>query len=337
MQTRAIQNTFFARLNVAEYLGMAGLLVVGFVLVSIGDGTIGTTTAAMLLFLRLFDPINHLLFVIDELQSALASLGRIVGVITAVPDAQPGSRTDVPVPGAPPGASATLAFRGAHHAYTPGHEVLHDIALTLRPGETVAVVGASGAGKSTLAALAAGIHEPDRGEVLRPREPGAIVLVTQEVHVFDGTLRENLTLACPGASDAELRSALAGIGASDLLDDFAEGLDTLLGPESASVTPSQAQQLALARVHLVRPRLVILDEATAEAGSTDAGRLDRAAAAVLEGRTGLIVAHRLSQAASADRVVVMARGRIVELGTHAELLARGGEYARLWSAWSHPR
>jgi ATP-binding cassette subfamily C protein len=363
MQARAIQNTFFARLNFAEYLGMAGLLVVGFVLVATGNGTIGATTAAMLLFLRLFDPINYLLFVIDELQSALASLGRIVGVIAAVPDARAGSRDDGPVTDAPAGsrasrpvpdaprgsradgpvpaaaadASATLAFRGVHHSYTPGHEVLHDITLTLRPGETVAVVGASGAGKSTLAALAAGIHVPDDGDVVRPREPGATVLVTQEVHVFDGTLRDNLTLARPGASDADLTEALRGIGASALLDDFAEGLDTPVGAEAASVTPSQAQQLALARVRLADPRLVILDEATAEAGSTDAGRLDHAAAAVLEGRTGLVVAHRLSQAASADRVVVMARGRVVELGTHAELLARDGEYARLWAAWSRAR
>ncbi|QJU55884.1 ABC transporter ATP-binding protein [Herbiconiux sp. SALV-R1] len=357
MRTVAVQNAFFARLNLAEFLGMAGLLVAGFVLVGAGQSTIGATTAAMLLFLRLFAPINSLLFVVDQLQSALASLGRIVGVIaeagtgtgistgaatgTATATGTTGTATAGTGTGttdaAPASAPAALRLRGVHHSYRDGHPVLHDVTLDVEPGETLAVVGATGAGKSTIAGLAAGTHDPTRGEVTRPTAPGQVALVTQEVHVFDGTLRENLTLAAPGASDGELLRALDRVGASALVDALPSGLDTRLGAAATTVSPAQAQQIALARVELAAPALVVLDEATAEAGSLDAHRLDAAAAAVVAGRTALVVAHRLSQAAAADRVAVLRDGRVVELGTHAELVAAGGEYSRLWAAWSAGR
>ncbi|ROP50574.1 MULTISPECIES: ABC transporter ATP-binding protein [unclassified Rathayibacter] len=318
MRARAIQNGFFARLNLAELLGMSALLVVGFLLVSSGSGTLGGTTAAMLLFLRLFGPINQLLFVVDELQSALASLGRIVGVITAeTPTERPASSSD------------DLRLTSIHHAHVPGHPVLVDVSVQVPAGTTVAVVGASGAGKSTLAALAAGLLLPDSGAVTRPHRT---VLVTQEVHVFDATLRDNLTLAAPDASDTALADALQRVGAERMLARL--GLDAPLGASGAALTPAEAQQLALARVLLADPAGVILDEATAEAGSTDAGLLGRAAAEVLRGRTALVVAHRLSQAASADHVVLLDAGRIAEQGTHAELLAAGGPYALLRAAWS---
>jgi len=324
MRARAIQNVFFARLNAAEFLGMGGLLVVGFVLVSNGSGSIGGTTAAMLLFLRLFGPINELLFVVDDLQSALASLGRIVGVITVDPAPRP-ARADGTV------AAASLRLSAVNHSYVDGHDVLRDVHLELSQGETVAVVGASGAGKSTLAALAAGVHEPVAGRVQRP---GSIVLVTQEVHVFDATLRANLTLASAAATDQMVLDALGRVGASRLVARLAAGLDEPLGSSGTALSPAEAQQLALARVLLADPELVILDEATAEGGSRDAGRLDRAAIEVGLGRTVLIVAHRLSQAATADRVILMEHGRLHEQGSHAELVAAGGAYARLWRAWS---
>lgn len=320
MRARAIQNLFFARLNAAEFLGMAGLLLVGFLLVSSGAGTAGGTTAAMLLFLRLFGPINQLLFVVDDLQSALASLARIVGVIRA---------DDEPVPAAEATDGAVHLDRVAH-AYEPGHPVLHDVSVRIEAGETLAVVGASGAGKTTLAALAAGVHAPDAGTVGRPR---SVCVVTQDVHVFDTTLRENLTLAAARASDAEVVSALERVGAARL----AARLDEPVGASGATLTPAEAQQIALARVLLADPAFVVLDEATAEAGSTDAGRLEDAALAAAEGRTALVVAHRLSQAAAADRIVLLDHGRVHEQGTHDELRAAGGRYARLWEAWSAPR
>ncbi|MET0955580.1 MAG: ABC transporter ATP-binding protein [Cryobacterium sp.] len=359
MHARAVQNAFFARLNFAEFLGMAGLLIVGFLLVGADAGTIGGTTAAMLLFLRLFNPINQLLFVVDELQSALASLARIVGVITASADETPAdARATAPSSGtdtvaareiltgpdsAPAGArpsstitaeNTELSLSGVSHSYTSGHRVLENIDLTVRAGETVAIVGASGAGKSTLAAIAAGVHTQTSGTVHRP---GQVVLVTQEVHVFDTTLRANLTFARANATDAEVLDALGRVGADRLVAQLPNRLDTALGAGGESLTPAAAQQLALARVLLADPAVVILDESTAEAGSADADQLEHAARAVGEGRAVLLIAHRLTQAAQADRVIVMERGRITEQGTHAELLEAGNAYARLWSVWAENR
>ncbi|MEU6857304.1 ABC transporter ATP-binding protein [Glycomyces sp. NPDC046736] len=325
VRARTVINGFFARLNFAEFLGMGSILVVGFWLVREGQGTVGAATTAMLFFLRLFDPINRLMYVVDDLQSALASMRRIVGVIRA----EQYTPADRPEP-----ASDTAAeVQGLRFAYTPGHPVLDDVDLRIAPGETVALVGSSGAGKSTLAAVVAGVLEPESGAASAPVRTA---LVTQEVHVFDGTLRENLDLVRPEATDADLEAALRRVGAESLLA-LPEGLDTAIGGGGLELTPAQAQTLALARVVLLDPPLAVLDEATAEAGSADSAALDRAASAALEGRAGLLVAHRLDQAAKADRIVVMERGRIVEEGAHADLAAADGPYAQAWGLWTRGR
>ncbi|WP_297008078.1 ABC transporter ATP-binding protein, partial [uncultured Corynebacterium sp.] len=214
-----------------------------------------------------------------------------------------------------------------------GPEVLHDVTLTIGTGEHFAVVGTSGAGKTTVAALLAGIHTPDTGTVQAPERT---VLVSQETHIFAGTLRDNLTLAAPGATDTQVREALRVAGALDLLDRLPAGLDTDLGPRGAPLTTATEQHIALVRVLLAAPALAILDEATAETGSAHAHVLDQAAAAALAGRSGMVIAHRLSQAASCDRIVVMEHGRVIEDGTHTDLLAAGGQYARLWDAQASP-
>jgi ATP-binding cassette subfamily C protein len=328
----ALQTRFYSRLHVGEYAGLLAVLVVGFVLVRDGSVTVGTATAAALYFHGLFGPINVALSLVDDAQAAAAGLTRLVGVadLSEPDDAAVATPRD-----------AAIETRALGHAYVAGRPVLHDVTLDVAPGERVALVGASGAGKTTLAKLVAGMHRPVTGTVrVGGAEPGAgthVVLVTQEVHVFAGTLAEDLRLAAPGATDAELRAALDRVGALGWAERLPDGLDTEVGDGGHGLTIAEAQQLAFARLVLADPPVVILDEATAEAGSAGARVLEKAAEAALAGRTALVVAHRLTQAAAADRVVVLSEGRVAESGTHAGLVAAGGRYAALWAAWSSQR
>lgn len=325
---------FYSRLHLAEYTGLAAVLVVGFLLVRDGSTSIGTATAAALYFHSLFGPVNTALVLLDDAQSATAALARLVGVVDepAPKAAEEETSRDVP----------TVTLTGVGHSYRPGRPVLHDVDLVLRPKEKVALVGASGAGKTTLAKLIVGIHRPTGGRIdiggAEPSESGrTVALVTQEVHVFAGPLAEDLRLARPHATDEELREALDRVGALGWVEALPDGLGTVVGDGGHRLTSDRAQQLALARLVLADPPVAVLDEATAEAGSSGAQLLELAAERALDGRTALVVAHRLSQAAAADRVVVMENGRVAESGTHDELRAAGGPYAALWQAWSQNR
>ncbi|MFI6024512.1 ABC transporter ATP-binding protein [Amycolatopsis magusensis] len=331
--------TFFARLNYAEFIGLAAVLITGFLLVRGGGVTIGTATAAALYFHGLFGPIMTALALVDDAQAATASLARLIGVadLPATPEPE---RSPTPV-------DASVKTAEVGHAYVTGHDVLHEVSVHIGTGERVALVGASGAGKTTLAKLIAGIHPPLSGSISLGGVPlaelgpaatrRAVALISQEVHVFAGPLADDLRLAKPSATDEELHSALDDVGALDWATALPDGLATVVGDGGHRLTVAQAQQLALARLILADPPIVILDEATAEAGSAGARVLEASAAAALRGRTGLVVAHRLSQAAAADRIVLLDDGRVAESGTHAELVAAGGRYARLWAAWSGQR
>lgn len=330
---------FYSRLHVAEYTGLAAVLVTGFLLVRGGSASIGTATAAALYFHSLFGPVNTALVLLDDAQSATAALARLVGVVDEPAPAAATAEREAPegVAGAP-----AVTVEGVGHAYVPGRPVLTDVDLVLRPKERVALVGASGAGKTTLAKIVVGIHRPSSGRVdvggAEPSETGrTVALVTQEVHVFSGPLAEDLRLARPDATDEELCEALERVGALGWARALPEGLETVVGEGGHRLTADRSQQLALARLVLADPPVAVLDEATAEAGSSGAGLLEEAAERALEGRTALVVAHRLSQAASADRVVVMEDGRVAESGTHDELRAAGGPYAALWRAWAENR
>lgn len=332
-----LRTRFFARLNLAELTGLAAVLAVGWWLVRDGAISVGQVTAAALYFQRLFDPFNVLLYLLDEAQSAGAALARLVGVA---------QRPAVEAPTRMASCSE-VTVAGVDFAYQPGHLVLHGLDLAVAEGERVAVVGTTGAGKTSLAKLVAGVHPPLRGAVALGGVPVAdvasvagrppVVLLSQESHVFAGPLADDLRLAAPAASDEDLAAALELVGATGWVASLADGLATEVGDGGHRLTGVQAQQLALARVVLVDPAVVVLDEATAEGGSAGARTLEQAAEAALAGRTAVVVAHRLTQAAAADRVVVVDRGRVVELGTHAELADGDGPYGRLWASWSGQR
>jgi ATP-binding cassette subfamily C protein len=342
LQGVTLQTRFFGKLNSAEFLGLSAILATGFVLVRNGTATVGEATAAALYFHGLFTPINIALFLVDATQAALASLNRLIGVVdlpgTETADPEPGARE----PALPADASVRVA--GVSHAYVPGHDVLHDVDLDVPAGSRVALVGTSGAGKTTLVKLVAGVHPATSGSVrlggveVASLPPDAVrrtvALLTQEVHVFAGPLAADLRLARPDATDAGLRDALAAVDALTWVDALPDGLGTVVGDGGHRLTVAQQQQLALARLVLADPWVAVLDEATAEAGSAGARLLERAAERALAGRTGLVVAHRLTQAARADVVVVLEDGRVVEQGTHDQLVERGGRYAGLWAAWS---
>lgn len=343
-----LRTIFFGRLNIAELIGLAAVLASGFWLFDHGAVTLGAATAAAIYFHNLFGPIGVLLATVDDLQNAGAGLSRLIGVTmlgTAKQTAAQQQSDSEAVPEFRPGSGLAISARGVSFSY--GHRVVvDDLTLQVEPGERVAVIGASGAGKSTLAKVLAGIHPAQAGSVtiggapiggLTPAELRTrVILVSQESHVFVGTVRENLQLFAPSATDGAIGLAISRLDAG-WVQDLPDGLDTVVGEGGVTLNAGQAQHLALIRLVLADPAVVILDEATAEAGTAQAAELERAAEQALAGRTGVVIAHRLSQAQHADRVVVMEAGRMVEIGSHDELLAADGRYAEFWSAWERGR
>ena len=320
---------FVGRINRAELVGLATILAAGFWFVRAGWVSVGETAAAAVLFHRLFNPIGMILFTFDEIQEAGAGLARLVGV-GRLPVAPAGDiRLD----------KADLELDHVCFAYDERVPVLREITLRVAPGERVALVGSTGAGKTTVASIAAGILRPQRGTAyaggipVDDLAPGVIAVISQETHVFAGPLVEDVRLARPSASFLEVRQALATVGALDWAAALPDGLGTLIGEGGHPLTAAQGQQLALARLVLLDPAVAILDEATAEAGSAGARALEESALAATRGRTTLLVAHRLTQAATADRIVVLEHGAVLEEGTHTELVTAGGRYAELWGAW----
>ncbi|MFJ4609911.1 ABC transporter ATP-binding protein [Streptomyces griseus] len=332
---------FVGRENRAEFIGLVLILVVGYALLEADAATLGEVSAAPLMFHRLFTPLGAIMFTFDEAQKSGASLTRLVGVFSEPSEPRLVGDGSVAAAGDAPHA---VAVRDLTFTY-PGAEdpVLRGVSLTIPAGGSLALVGATGAGKSTLAALVAGIGRPQAGSVrigthdlAATDEAGARALVsilTQETHVFSGPLADDLRLAAPDASDDELRNALRTVGAGGWLDQLPDGLETTVGEGGERLDVTKVAQIALARLVLGRSPVVVLDESTAEAGSEGAAELERAVLAACSGRTTLFVAHRLTQAMAADRIAVLDAGRVVEDGTHSELVELGGQYARLWRAW----
>ncbi|GAA2580006.1 ABC transporter ATP-binding protein [Streptomyces tubercidicus] len=356
-RTRALflRSVLLPAVDVAYVLPVVGVLLVGGALHGRGGISLGVVIAAALYLRQLADPLATVLFWAEQLQSSGAAFARVEGLGQAPRPRAAAPATLLPHPSPEPSpatpADDRIDVTAVHYAYgaadgsrSPAahRDVLHGVDLTVRPGERLALVGPSGAGKSTLGRLLAGIDAPRLGAVtvggvpVAALDPAAlrrqIVLVTQEHHVFLGTLRDNLQIAAPDAGDATLSAALAAVGA-DWAAELPAGLDSELGAGGHRPDGSQSQQLALARVVLADPHTVILDEATALLDPRTAQHTERALAAVLKGRTVIAIAHRLHTAHDADRVAVMEEGRLTELGTHDALVAANGAYAALWRSW----
>ncbi|WP_405552673.1 ABC transporter ATP-binding protein [Streptomyces sp. NBC_01171] len=333
-RTLGLRTVFFPSVEISYTIPVAGVLLVGGWLHGRGLIGLGAVVAGALYMRQFTDPLDMVLMRLEQLQSSGASFARVEGIAEA-PRA-PVDTTRTP-------ADDRIEVRGVRYAYERGGEVLRGVDLTVRPGERLAVVGASGAGKTTLSRLLAGVDAPASGSVTVGGVPVAeleparlrrqVVLVTQEHHVFLGSVRDNLLIAEPDATDEELWRALVAVGADGWVRELPEGLDTGLGQGGRVTDGSQAQQLALARVVLADPHTLILDEATALLDPATARHTERGLAAVLAGRTVIAIAHRLHTAHDADRVAVMEDGLVTELGTHDELVAANGAYAALWRTW----
>jgi ABC-type multidrug transport system fused ATPase/permease subunit len=332
--TLRLRTVLFPGVDASFLLPVLAVLVWGAYLISTGHATIGAVTTVALYATQVIHPIGELIFWLDEIQVGTASLARILGVQQVDPDRTVGTRTPV---------DETIVGRDVRYAYREGHDVLHGIDLDLRPGERLAIVGPSGAGKSTLGRMLAGIHPPTGGTVTAGDVPlvelplddlrGHVALVTQEHHVFVGTLAENLRLAQVDADDDALLRALDAVDARAWVEALPDGLDTVVGSGGRPLTPAQAQQVALARLVLLDPHTLVLDEATSLLDPRAARHLERSLSAVLAGRTVVAIAHRLHTAHDADRVAVVDAGRITEIGAHDDLVDADGDYAALWHSW----
>ncbi|MEU4604991.1 ABC transporter ATP-binding protein [Kribbella sp. NPDC023972] len=336
--TLYLRMVLFPVINMTHTVALAAVLVIGGGFAIQGWLTVGALTTGALYIQMLVEPVNMMIRWYDELQVAQVSLARLVGVReveAAATDEQ-----------AEPEGRTVLAD-DVRFGYLEGRDVLHGVTLTVQPGARVALVGPSGAGKSTLGRLLAGIYSPRVGDITlggaaldkmsAEQVRSHVALVNQEHHVFVGSVRDNLRLARPDASDADLWAALRSVDADGWVAGFDNGLDTEVGSGGTSLTPAQAQQVALARLVLADPHTLVLDEATSLMDPRAARHLERSLAGVLEGRTVVAIAHRLHTAHDADVIAVVEDGKIVELGAHDELVDAQGAYAALWRSWHGDR
>ncbi|QGV78404.1 ABC transporter ATP-binding protein [Streptomyces ficellus] len=322
---------------------VAGMVLWGAYRVATGTLALGVLAAAVLYMRRLYDPIDRLAMFLNSYQSAAASLEKIAGLLAQTPTVlEPASPRSLP-PSRPGVPGRAVVFEDVRFGYRTGGEVLPRFGLDIPAGQTVAVVGSTGAGKSTLAKLLARFYDPTGGRVLLdgvdlrdlavPELRRGVVMVTQEAFLFSGTVAENIALGRPDATREEIERAAKAIGAHDFIAGLPDGYDTDVRKRGGRISAGQRQLVAFARALLADPAVLILDEATSSLDVPGERAVQRAMDTVLNGRTAVVIAHRLSTVEIADRVLVMEGGRVVEDGSPAELLRGEGRFAGLHRAW----
>jgi ATP-binding cassette, subfamily B, bacterial len=326
----------------AEAVAVAGqaiLLAAGASMVTNGSLRIGELTSFFLYLTMFFAPIQQLVQLYNVYQQGRAALRKLGDVLISQPDVleAPDAHDLPPIEG-------EIRLDAVTFGYDPAVPVLRDVDLVIAPGETVAIVGETGAGKSTIAKLVTRFYDPTAGRVLIDGHDltqvtfeslrRQIGVVPQEPFLFGGTIRDNVTFARPDATEDEIAEACALIGLDDLVERQADGIDSVVHERGVSLSSGERQLLALTRAFLARPRVLVLDEATSNLDLKSETRIERALDVLLEGRTAIIIAHRLATAMRADRIAVVHDGRIVEIGSHEQLVDLGGMYADLFETWS---